>query len=64
LLQLAPDDENDMDIDKVREIEEQNNFDHRALIFCQMKSYLQLIIDSVLIPSGVKFAQLLSLHSG
>jgi len=37
---------------------------HRALIFCQMKSYLEMIIEHILIPNGIKFTQLLSSHSG
>jgi SNF2 family DNA or RNA helicase len=37
---------------------------HRALIFCQMKSYLEMIIQHVLIPYGIKYTELLSMHSG
>ena len=33
---------------------------HRALIFCQMTSYLEQVVDHVLKPFGVKFVRLVS----
>lgn len=36
---------------------------HRALIFCQMTSYLNMVVEHVLKPFGVKHTQLLSQHN-
>ncbi len=33
---------------------------HRALIFCQMKSYLEMVRNYILEPYGVKYSQILS----
>ena len=58
LLSLAADDE------PLSKLPQESSGGHRALIFCQMKSYLEMIIQHILIPFGIKFTQLLSLHSG
>lgn len=46
------------DEDQTGEQEQVVDSQHRALIFCQMHSYLQLVIDEVLVPNGIKFTQL------
>lgn len=37
---------------------------HRALIFCQMKSYLNMIVEHILVPYGIKYTELHSALTG
>lgn len=49
-------------IDEVGAAQEEEG--HRVLLFCQMLSYLDIIVDQVLRPRGIKYVQLMSKHSG
>ena len=37
---------------------------HRALLFCQMRSYLDMVVEQVLVPYGIKFTTLQAADSG
>lgn len=45
-------------------LQDQNSGPHRALIFCQMKSYMEEIIETILKPYQIKYTELLSSYSG